>query len=162
MGRVSAETIEKLNDFISSLPEEAKSKCALCNETLVHIVKQAEVQTGAGTATVTRALSEEINTGAAPADVVSGSKLRDRVTQAERETNCGNPTDNNQEVQNRKPKKKNKPSVEDERVTEKFQGAYDKMVGAIQNERESGWSGMTKKTALRYADSLVQILTYGA
>ena len=62
----------------------------------------------------------------------------------------------------RKPQKRNKPAVEDERVTEKFQESYDKMVGAIQNERESGWSGMTKNTALRYADSLVQILTYGA
>lgn len=36
MGRVSAETIAKLNAFIESLPEEARSKCALYNETLNH------------------------------------------------------------------------------------------------------------------------------
>ena len=83
MARVSQETIEKLNAFIDSLPEEAKNKCALCNETLTHIVKQAEAQTGAGTATVTKVLSEKLNDGAADGDRVSGSALQDRVRTAE-------------------------------------------------------------------------------
>lgn len=83
MGRVSKETIKKLNAFIESLPEEARSKCALCNETLTHIVKQAEAQTGAGTATVTKALSDKLNDGAAPGDRVSGEALQDRVRTAE-------------------------------------------------------------------------------
>lgn len=83
MGRVSKETIKKLNAFIESLPEEARSKCALCNETLTHIVKQAEAQTGAGTATVTKALSDKLNDGAAPGDKVSGDQLRDRVRRNE-------------------------------------------------------------------------------
>jgi len=61
MPRVSQETISKLNDFLDSLPEAARAKCALCNETLTHIVKTAEAQTGAGTATVTKGLADRIN-----------------------------------------------------------------------------------------------------
>jgi len=79
MPRVSSETIKKLNAFIDSLPDEARSKCALCNETLTHIVKSAEAQTGAGTATVTRALSEKINEGAVHGDQVKSENLRARV-----------------------------------------------------------------------------------
>ncbi|MFH2034718.1 MAG: DNA N-6-adenine-methyltransferase [Candidatus Margulisiibacteriota bacterium] len=79
MARVSEETLEKLNSFIESLPQEARSKCALCSETLTHIVKMAEVQTGAGTATVTRVLSEKLNENAAPGDRVSGEALNQRV-----------------------------------------------------------------------------------
>ena len=78
MARVSQETIEKLNAFIDSLPEEAKNKCALCNETLTHIVKQAEAQTGAGTATVTKVLSEKLNDGAADGDRVFGIMRMDQ------------------------------------------------------------------------------------
>lgn len=83
MGRVSQETLDRLNAFIASLPSEAKKKCSLCNETLTHIVKQAEAQTGAGTRTVCRALADSHNEGAAPADVVSGDQLQDRVRQKE-------------------------------------------------------------------------------
>lgn len=79
MPRVSQDTINKLNAFLNSLPAEARSKCALCNETLTHLVKTAEVETGAGTATVTRALSEKINEGAAPGDRVTDQQLRRRV-----------------------------------------------------------------------------------
>jgi len=51
----------------------------MCNETLVHIVKQAEAQTGAGTATVTRALADDINENALPQDKVKPSSLQDKV-----------------------------------------------------------------------------------
>jgi hypothetical protein len=96
MGRVSAEALKKLNDFILSLPEDARSKCALCNETLTHIVKQAEAQTGAGTATVTRVLSERINEGAAPGDRVSGEQLRQKALRhtGERFDKCADRTNN--------------------------------------------------------------------
>lgn len=83
MPRVSHETIEKLNEFINLLAGDARSKCALCTETLTHIVKTAEAQTGAGTATVTRALAEKINETAAPGDRVSGGALQDRVRVSE-------------------------------------------------------------------------------
>ena len=83
MAKVSQETLKKLNDFLDSLPSEAQSKCSLCNETLVHLVKTAEVETGAGTATVTRELANRINDGAAPGDKVSGNALRNRVQNAE-------------------------------------------------------------------------------
>lgn len=83
MPRVSHETIEKLNEFINLLAGDARSKCALCTETLTHIVKTAEAQTGAGTATVTRALAEKINETAAPGDRVSSGALQDRVRRAE-------------------------------------------------------------------------------
>ena len=79
MARVSEETINKLNDFIESLPKEARRKCALCNETLTHIVKTAEVKTGAPTATVTRALSKDFNKGASQNDKVNGRQLEARV-----------------------------------------------------------------------------------
>lgn len=81
MSRVSSETIQKIKDFFDTLPSDVKGKCSLCNETLTHIVKQAEVATGAGTATVARVLADEINDGVAPGDVVSGDQLRDRVRQ---------------------------------------------------------------------------------
>jgi len=61
MARVTQESLAKLGAFIDSLPEEARGKCALCNETLTHIVKMAEVETGAGTATVTRAAGQAIS-----------------------------------------------------------------------------------------------------
>jgi hypothetical protein len=99
MGRVSQETIDKLSAFIASLPEEARSKCALCNDTLVHIVKQAEVQTGAGTATVCRALADRVNDGAAMGDVVGDKQLRQRVLRVEQDSICTNRT-NNQPVTN--------------------------------------------------------------
>lgn len=79
MATVSAEAIRKLHEFIESLPEEARSKCSLCNQTLTHIVKQAEAQTGAGTRTVTRMLAEKINETAAHADQVTEDALRARV-----------------------------------------------------------------------------------
>jgi len=53
--------------------------CALCHETLTHIVKQAEVSTGAPTATVTRKIAEKFNEGAAAGDQVSGTALKNRV-----------------------------------------------------------------------------------
>jgi hypothetical protein len=90
--RVSKESLEKLNAFIDSLPVEARNKCALCNETLVHLVKTAEVESGAGTATVTRALADRINEDAAPADRVKPENLRRRVRYQEDDirTNCPN------------------------------------------------------------------------
>ncbi|NCC04833.1 MAG: hypothetical protein EOM37_12530 [Proteobacteria bacterium] len=79
MSRITAERIQRLKTFMDSLPDEARSKCSLCTTTLTHIVKQAEAETGVGTATVARALAEKINETALPADRVSGEQLRDRV-----------------------------------------------------------------------------------
>lgn len=79
MGRVSAETIRRLNEFIDSLPEEARGKCALCNQTLTHIVMQAEAQIEAGTKAITKALAEKINETAAQQDRVTPEALRQRV-----------------------------------------------------------------------------------
>jgi len=83
MARVSKETIEKLNEFFDTLPTDARNKCALCNETLTHIVNLAAAKTGAPTATVTRELASRVNDGAAPGDLVSGGALQDRVRTAE-------------------------------------------------------------------------------
>lgn len=79
MPRVSVNTIKKLNAFINSLPEDARNKCSLCNETLTHIVKMAEAQTGAGTLTVARALADKINKGEVPADRINSDTLGARV-----------------------------------------------------------------------------------
>ncbi len=83
MPRVRQESLDKLAEFIGSLPKDARNKCALCNETLTHLVKTAEVQTGAPTATVTRALANKINETAVPGDVVSGEALTQRVRYSE-------------------------------------------------------------------------------
>jgi hypothetical protein len=83
MPRVGQESLDRLNAFIDSLPREARNKCALCNETLVHLVKTAEVESGAGTATVTRALADRINEDAAPGDRVTPTALDRRVRRQE-------------------------------------------------------------------------------
>ena len=89
MARVSAEQLLRLQAFFDTLPAEQKGKCALCNETLVHIVKQAEAEVGVGTATVTNALAEHVNATARPADKVSGGQLRDRVRRSAGEKESG-------------------------------------------------------------------------
>ena len=83
MPRVSQETLDKLDAFIDSLPDEARSKCMLCTQTLTHIFKKAEVETGAGTATVARRFAEKHNETAAPGDRVSDIALRDKVRRSE-------------------------------------------------------------------------------
>jgi len=93
MSRVSAESLEKLIAFIDSLGDECRNKCALCTETLTHITKTAEAQTGAGTATVTRVLADKINETAAPMDKVSGESLRGRVRQKENDRNLSGHND---------------------------------------------------------------------
>jgi len=94
MPRVSTETIRKLNDFLDSLPEEPRRKCAYCNETLTHLCKLAEAQTGAGTATVTRELADRINDGAAPGDRVKGRSLLDKVRNTEGKRKVDNVNNN--------------------------------------------------------------------
>ncbi len=71
MARVSTETLSKLQGFIDSLPDEQKNKCAICKETLTHIVKTGEAQTGAPRQTVSRALTDAYNENALPGDKVS-------------------------------------------------------------------------------------------
>jgi len=97
VARVSQDALDKLTAFIETLPTEARNKCALCNETLVHLVKTAEVETGAGTATVTRALADKINEDAAPGDRVSSGALRQRVLNKEGAI-CRNPTNKTEVV----------------------------------------------------------------
>ena len=98
MSRVAKKVLEKLTQFLDSLPTEARSKCTLCNETLTHIVKQAEAQTGAPMATVTRVIAEKHNETAAHWDKVGGNQLRNRVQQREG-VKCSNRADNTTETQ---------------------------------------------------------------
>jgi len=122
LGRVSEQTIEKLNAFIDSLPVEARKKCALCNETLTHIVKQAEAQTGAGTRTVCRVLAEKHNEGAAPLDVVGDKQLQDRVRRHDGSDAIVSNQDNNQP----QPKRREQPEEKKERKVE-FAMLYARM-----------------------------------
>ena len=94
MAKVSQETIERLNAFLDTLPVEDQNKCTLCTETLTHIVKTAEAQTGAPLATVTRELASRVNDGAAHSDKVSGEALRQRTLEmsGEKHRNCSNGT----------------------------------------------------------------------
>lgn len=89
MSRTTTERLQKLKTFMDSLPEEARSKCSLCTTTLTHIVKQAEAETGVGTATVARALAEKVNETALPADRVTEGQLRDRVRRSAGEKESG-------------------------------------------------------------------------
>lgn len=95
MSRVAEESLKRLKEIISSLPEEIKNKCSLCSTTLTHIVKKMEVETGAGTATVTRVLAGQINENAKPADKVTAEALRQRVLNksGEKSRICSNGTD---------------------------------------------------------------------
>ena len=93
MSRVAKEVLKKMADFLDNLPGDVRNKCSLCNETLTHIVKQAEAQTGAPVATITREIAERHNEGAAPGDVVSGEKLRLRVRQKEDDRNLSGHND---------------------------------------------------------------------
>jgi len=95
VGRVRQETQIKVMEQLEALPEDARSKCALCRETLTHVVKKAEAATGAGTATVTRILAELINETAAPADRVTGKSLQDKVRYYEGKDKIGNSENKN-------------------------------------------------------------------
>ena len=77
--KVTQETIDKLEAFIATLPTEAKNKCSLCNQALVHLVGKAMAETGAPQSTVCNALADSINETAAPLDKVNGKKLADKV-----------------------------------------------------------------------------------
>ncbi len=83
MGKVSRETGGKLESFLESFSENELSKCSLCKETLTHITKIAESKTGAGTYTISRALSDLINKSAKPHDKVSAKALNNRVRRNE-------------------------------------------------------------------------------
>lgn len=89
MARVTAVQLYRLQAFFDTLPADQKGKCALCNETLVHIVKQAEAEIGVGTATATKVLAEQINETALPADRVTAGQLRDRVRRSAGEKESG-------------------------------------------------------------------------
>jgi hypothetical protein len=89
MARPTSEQLQRLQDFLDSLPSEARNKCSLCNTTLTHIVKMAEAEVGVGTATVTRVLAEKVNETALPADRVTEGQLRDRVRRSAGEKESG-------------------------------------------------------------------------
>jgi hypothetical protein len=184
MSRVTQETLNKLHAFFDSLDPEVKGKCALCNETLTHIVKLAEVQTGAGTATVTRELAARVNEGAAQGDVVSGDELRGRVRAKElgrgrslsghcdqinpnqsRPITEWSDTDEENNPTN-KPKQKEiekrpRREPEDNRITTAFFKVYDEMKWVIVAERKAGWPGMAKDTATQYVQSLQNLIDMG-
>ena len=83
MSRVSQKIIERLCQFLDSLPAEARNKCSLCNETLYHIVKQAKAHTAAPEGTICRAIADRHNETALPNDRVSANALRQRGLQYE-------------------------------------------------------------------------------
>ncbi len=191
MSRVNRETLDKLQAFFDTLEPEVQSKCALCNETLVHIVKLAEVQTGAGTKTVCRELTTRINDGSAPGDIVGDRTLEDKVKYADfgksiksgisafkipvhneqdRETkNIHQPEQSEQpEItpipkQESKPENKQKPKQEqpDRRTTDNFINAYNELKYAIQGEKMAGWSDMTKDTAIKHMGYLIDLINIG-
>ncbi len=156
MPRVKPETIEKLNAFFDTLPKEQLSKCSLCRETLTHICKTAEVETGAGTATTTRVLSEKINDSAAPGDRVSGENLRRRVRYQEEDirTNCPDKTEtqgsDKREGAGRKPRS----------LPQEFKVAFGAMETAIINAKKTGWKSISKKTASSRVEMLANLVNY--
>jgi len=151
MGRVSAGTIKKLTAFIDSLPEEAKGKCSLCNETLVHIVKQAEAQTGAGTATVTRALADNINEDALPQDKVSSSSLRNKIVNTERDAKsiCANNA-NKPKPKKRQPREVNNLSIK----SESFDKAFGDFIKEVAQAKKDNWETTSRECVSQCINSI--------
>jgi len=83
MSRVNEETAKKVANFLDNQPPEFWNKCTLCNTTLLDTVKKGEVQTGAGTYTIVKAISERFNENAPSQDKVTGNALNQRVRQQE-------------------------------------------------------------------------------
>jgi len=176
MGRVSQESLDKLNAFLDSIPAEARGKCAMCTETLTHIVKTAEVESGAGTATVTRALADRINETAAPQDRVTGDQLRDRVRNKVTERNLSgrnaqidSPEDKKEEKPEVKPaaaKTARRPEMSEERkyiqaidtVSDEFEKAERLMFDAILNAKHEGWITTTKIAVIKRLESLALLI----
>lgn len=79
MAKVTKKAKALLKEYIETLPDEETNKCTMCNETLTHLVKKAEAETKAPTATVARALAKKVNEGAAEVDKVNGKALLFRV-----------------------------------------------------------------------------------
>ena len=61
MGRVSKETIEKVENFVDSISEKDREKCNACNKTLTCIMSKGKDITGAGIGTISRFLADKIN-----------------------------------------------------------------------------------------------------
>lgn len=93
MGRVKESVVEQVRALIAMLPAEAKGKCALCNETLTHIVTKIEVTAKAPLQTVCRELAAQVNEGAAPQDRVSEQAIRERVRAATTDKNLSGRSD---------------------------------------------------------------------
>lgn len=178
----SKESLQKLSAWIESLPEEAKGKCSMCNETLTHLVKQAEAQTGAPMTTVCRALADKVNKDAAPQDKVTPRALRDRVLQktGEKRLICAIGANENEPEPEKEeqpkmqtaqanitpkpaPKKIRKNEVAEYMQQEAiasngFEEAYLSMIYAIKEARESGWTSTTKIAALSRVNSLTDLI----
>lgn len=146
MPRVSQDSLDKLNAFIDSLGPEARNKCALCNETLVHLVKTAEVESGAGTATVTRAFADRINETAAPGDRVSGNALNQRVRQTEGLKMS--------ERQNNPQPRSNPGAPESMKMTPDFNDAFDAFVKQVVNAKKEGWRLTTRAAVVRCVETI--------
>lgn len=156
MPRVSAETLKKLNAFLDTLPPETFHQCALCRDSLTHISKTAEAQTGAGTKTVADAIAERHNDGRPENDHVSGNALKDRVLRHEG-------------VKKAKRSNKTKPSKPksydpnanpiDRTISEEFQSAFDLMLRAIRNEKATDWKTTSKEYAVRLIEVLMDAAT---
>ena len=160
MGRISRENLDNLKVFISSLPDDVKGKCTLCNETLTHIVKSAEAETGAGTATVTRIIAEHINDGAAPGDEVKGHALNERVRQKEglNDRKIRNP-ENNHEVPNT-PTSPNR-SISSFQIVDNITNSRKCLVSNLHQLKRMSNSGALKddRTHKRIEDELSLIVT---
>ncbi len=169
MARVSEDAIRKLTAFLDSLPDEARSKCALCNETLTHIVKMAEVASGAGTATVTRELAARVNDGAAPGDRVSPEALRQRAIQAAGEKNriCSNGTNKPAAPPEPKPSRPVRslhiPSDETRKtdlISPAFEAAFNAFAAECRNAKALGWATTSKHSAVECLRVLDHIINY--
>jgi hypothetical protein len=145
MARLSPETTKKLSIYINSLPPEIYKKCALCNETLTHFVKQAEAKSGAGTASVTRALAEKVNEGAPPADCVSPGALRQRVLNKEGAI-CRNPTNKPEPDKDPSPTHKRPPRQKPYaaenfvvNISERYRRLFNELEYYIAGQKKEGW-----------------------
>lgn len=74
-----SESNGNLEEYFNLLPPGMKKKCAMCNNTLAHVVTQAMVATGSSERATVKVLADQLNEGAAQQDVVTAEQLRARA-----------------------------------------------------------------------------------
>ena len=84
MGKI-ADKQRKVREALKKFDGDLLGKCALCTETLVHVTKSVEAETGCSTRMVTAEIARKVK-ATAPNPKRLESKLRERVVRIDRKS----------------------------------------------------------------------------